>query len=122
MIKLCQKEGLETLSIVRKDEYIKDLKDNYGAKHVLSQNSPTFLADLEPIMKEIKPTVLFECVGGDLAGNVFAKMPPKSVMVVYGCLSKVKPTFDSYDFRWGDKNITSLILFRWLKGLTHEER
>ena len=66
--------------------------------------------------------MLFECVGGELPGKVFAKMPPKSTMVVYGNLSKQNPSFDSYDFRWGDKNITSLILFRYISAIPAEER
>jgi len=65
---------------------------------------------------------LFECIGGDLPGKIFAVMPPKSYMVVYGNLSKVNPTFDSTDFRWSDKNITSLILFRWIQSIPLEER
>jgi len=58
--------------------------------------------------------VLLECLGGDLPGDIFAKMVPKSWMVVYGGLTKQRPTFDAYDFRWGDKNITSFVLYRWL--------
>lgn len=66
--------------------------------------------------------MLFECVGGDLCGKVFKLMPPKSTMVVYGNLTRKDPTFESTDFRWNDKNITSLVLFRWLAQLTSEER
>lgn len=94
MLRLCQHEGIETVNIVRKDENVKDLKENFGAKYVLNQDSPTFFQDLEQVLAEVKPTVLFECVGGDLAGEIFLRMPPKSFMVVYGNLTKQKVTFE----------------------------
>jgi NADPH:quinone reductase-like Zn-dependent oxidoreductase len=93
MIRLCQQRGIETVGIVRKDDQVKDLKDNLGAKFVLNQDSPSFTDDLVAAIKETNATVLFECVGGDLPGDVFLKMPPKSIMVVYGNLSKKRITF-----------------------------
>lgn len=76
------------MNIVRKEENVRDLKENFGAKYVLNQDSPTFLQELEQVIAEVKPTVLFECVGGDLAGDIFLRMPAKSSMVVYGNLTK----------------------------------
>ncbi|CDW73037.1 zinc-binding dehydrogenase family protein [Stylonychia lemnae] len=122
MIKLCRQEGLETVNIVRKDEYVKDLRESYGEKYVLNQESPTFLKDLEPILKDTQATILFECLGGDLPGDIFAKMVSKSWMIVYGSLTKKRSTFDAYDFRWNDKNITSFILNRWIVSLEPEVR
>lgn len=43
-------------------------------------------------------------------------------MVVYGTLTGVNPSFDAYDLRWSDKNITSFVLYRWLASLTPEVR
>lgn len=67
---------------------------NHGAKHVLNQESPDFPEKLQALIDELKPSVLFECVGGDLPGDVFIKMPPKSIMVVYGNLTKQRITFE----------------------------
>ena len=111
-----------TVNIVRKDHHVQDLKDNLHAEHVLNQESPTFFEDLKALCDLTQPTILFECLGGELPGKVFAKMPPKSIMVVYGSLTKQNVQFDSLDFRWGDKNITSLILFRYITSIPKEER
>lgn len=73
---------------------MQDLKNNYGAKYVLNQESPSFFEDLEKVIAEVKPTIMFECVGGDLPGEIFKRMPAKSIMVVYGNLTKQKTTFE----------------------------
>jgi len=94
MIKLCQKEGLETINIVRKQEHVTDLFNTLGVKYVFNSESPTFTSNLQTAIDETLASVLFECVGGDLAGEIFKMMPSKSVMVVYGNLSKQKNTFE----------------------------
>ena len=73
---------------------MKDLTENFGAKYVLNQDSPSFFEDLQKLIDELKATVLFECVGGDLPGEIFKRMPAKSHMVVYGNLSKQKVSFE----------------------------
>jgi NADPH:quinone reductase-like Zn-dependent oxidoreductase len=63
--------------------------------------------------------VIFECVGGDLAGNIFDLMPAKSNMVVYGNFSKQKASYTQEEFHKKDKHIEAfLILFNWLTSLT----
>ncbi len=79
---------MKTVNIVRKDQHVQDLKDNLNAEYVLNQESATFYEELKDICESVQPTVLYECVGGELPGKVFAKMPQKSIMVVYGNLSK----------------------------------
>ena len=93
-LRLCKQRGIETISIVRKDDQVKDLKENFEAKYVLNQTSPNFNQELEEVIKETQPTVLFECVGGDLAGDILLKMPQKSFMVVYGNLTKQRITIE----------------------------
>ena len=94
MIRLAHQNGIETLNIVRKDDQVADLKTNFGANFVFNSDSSTFLSDIEAAIKQTQPTVIFECVGGDLAGDIFKLMPPKSHMVVYGNLSKQKISFE----------------------------
>jgi NADPH2:quinone reductase len=52
-IRLCAKEGIETINLVRKDENITSLKKDYGAKYVLNTESTTFFNDLEALIKEL---------------------------------------------------------------------
>ena len=60
---------------MRKPEHVKDLKENLQAKWVLNQEDSDFLTQLEVIIKEIAPTVFFECIGGDLPGEILIRMP-----------------------------------------------
>ncbi|CDW75003.1 zinc-binding dehydrogenase family protein [Stylonychia lemnae] len=122
MLRLSQKEGIETVNIVRKDDQVKDLQENLGAKYVLNQESPSFLEDLQKVLDEVKPTVLFECVGGELPGEIFKRMAAKSFMVVYGNLSKQKVAFEPTEFHWSDKQIVGLMMFRWVSSLPLDER
>lgn len=92
MIKLCRLHGIETVNIVHRDALVKDLQDNLKCEYVLNQTSPTFFADLEKVIAKVQPTVIFECVGGDLAGDILLRMPHKSIMNIYGNLTKQKVT------------------------------
>ena len=46
MIKLCHAKGLKSISLVRSEENVQDLKANYPTDYVLNQSSPTFLDEL----------------------------------------------------------------------------
>ena len=122
MIKLCKGHGIETVNIVHRDQQVADLKEKYGCEWVLNQNSPTFFQDLEACIAKTQPTVLFECVGGDLPGDILLRMPHKSIMNIYGCLTYKKVTLHPQELHWADKQVVGLVMGRWLWGLTPEER
>ena len=88
----------------------------------MNQTSGTFLEDLESCIGHTKPTVLFECVGGDLAGDIFERMPPKSIMNIYGNLTSKRVSITAHEFHWADKQVVGLVMSRWLWGLAPEER
>ncbi|CDW91391.1 zinc-binding dehydrogenase family protein [Stylonychia lemnae] len=120
MIRFSRLQGIETVNIVRKEEQVKDLVENYGAKYVLNQQSSTFFLDLESYLKETNATILLECIVGNIPGDILAKMPPKSLMVAYGILSNIRLSFDSFDLIKNDKCIQSFFLYRWLNSLEPE--
>jgi NADPH:quinone reductase-like Zn-dependent oxidoreductase len=47
VIRLAQPNGIETLNIVRKDDHIVDLKNNYGANFVFNSESSSFWNELK---------------------------------------------------------------------------
>lgn len=122
MIRLAHQNGIETLNIVRKDDQVADLKTNYGAKYAFNSDSASFWTDIEAAIKQTEATVIFECVGGALAGDIFKLMPAKSHMVVYGNLSKQKISFEPQEFHWADKHIVGLMMFRWVSSIPLDER
>jgi NADPH:quinone reductase-like Zn-dependent oxidoreductase len=63
LVKLCGKDGIPLVNIVRKPEQ-EELLKNLGAEHVLNSTSPTFEKDLVEALKVTKATLAFDATGG----------------------------------------------------------
>jgi len=72
--KICQKDGIALVNIVRKPEQ-EALLRGIGAKYVCSTSSPTFLEDLTQALVETGATLAFDATGGGkLAGQILGCM------------------------------------------------
>lgn len=72
--KICQKDGIDLVNIVRKPEQ-EALLRGIGAKYVCNANSPTFLEDLTQALVETGATLAFDATGGGkLAGQILGCM------------------------------------------------
>jgi NADPH:quinone reductase-like Zn-dependent oxidoreductase len=72
--KICLKDGIDLVNIVRSDEQTKILKD-IGAKYVLDSTSPTFMEDLVAALSATDATLAFDAIGGGkLASQILAGM------------------------------------------------
>lgn len=72
--KICIKDGIELVNIVRKPEQVAILK-SIGAKHVCDSSSPAFLEDLTNALALTGATIAFDATGGGkLAGQILACM------------------------------------------------
>jgi len=72
--KICLKDGVELVNIVRSAEQAKILTD-IGAKHVVDSTSPTFMEDLTAALVETGATLAFDAIGGGkLAGQILTAM------------------------------------------------
>jgi NADPH2:quinone reductase len=72
--KICLKDGIPLVNIVRKPEQEKLLRD-LGAKHVLNSSSPEFMADLTQALIETGATLAFDAIGGGKqAGQILTCM------------------------------------------------
>ena len=72
--KICIKDGIALVNIVRKPEQAALLK-GIGAKYVCDESSPTFMADLTQALVETGATIAFDATGGgDLAGRILTCM------------------------------------------------
>jgi NADPH:quinone reductase-like Zn-dependent oxidoreductase len=63
LVKLCQKDGIPLVNIVRKPEQ-EEILTSLGATHVLNSTSPSFDADLVEALKATKATLAFDATGG----------------------------------------------------------
>jgi NADPH2:quinone reductase len=72
--KICQKDGIALVNIVRKQEQ-EDLLRGLGAKYVCNATSPTFIEDLTQALVETGATLAFDATGGGkLAGQILGCM------------------------------------------------
>ena len=72
--KICIKDGVELVNIVRSDEQTKILKD-IGAKHIADSSKPTFTEDLIAALIATGATLAFDAIGGGkLAGQILGAM------------------------------------------------
>ncbi|WP_179472518.1 zinc-binding dehydrogenase [Mycolicibacterium vinylchloridicum] len=74
LVKLCQKDGIPLVNIVRKPEQDELLK-KLGAEHVLNSTSPNFTHDLVEALTATKATLAFDATGGGtLASDILNAM------------------------------------------------
>ncbi|MFN3912062.1 zinc-binding dehydrogenase [Hyphomonas sp.] len=74
LVKICQKDNVPLVNIVRKQEQA-DLLRGLGAKYIVDSTSPTFMEDLITALAETKTTLGFDAIGGGpLAGQLLVAM------------------------------------------------
>ena len=74
LVKICLKDGVPLVNIVRSTEQVEILK-RIGAAHVCNSSSPTFMDDLIEALATTGATVAFDAVGGGkLAGQILTAM------------------------------------------------
>lgn len=72
--KICIKDGVQLVNIVRSDEQTSILRE-IGAKHIVDSSKPTFMEDLVVVLKETGATLAFDAIGGGkLAGQILGAM------------------------------------------------
>lgn len=77
--KLCIKDGIALVNIVRKPEQEQILR-GIGAKYVCNSSSPTFMRDLVDALSETGATLGFDATGGGtLAGQILTAMEQAAV-------------------------------------------
>lgn len=74
LVKICQKDQVPLVNIVRKKEQA-DLLKGLGAKYVVDSSSPNFMEELITALAETKTTLGFDAIGGGpLAGQLLVAM------------------------------------------------
>ncbi|WP_297696220.1 zinc-binding dehydrogenase [Phenylobacterium sp.] len=92
LVKICLKDGVELVNIVRKPEQAALLK-GLGAKHVADSSAPTFMDDLIAALSETGATIAFDAIGGGkLAGHILTAMEAAAVRKGGGAYSRYGST------------------------------
>ena len=132
--KICIKDGIALVNIVRKPEQAALLK-GIGAKYVCDESSPTFMADLTQALVDTGATIAFDATGGgDLAGRILTCMEAAlnrtateysrygstthKQMYIYGGLNTAPSEFvRNFGFSWG---MGGWLLFPFLQKIGTE--
>lgn len=129
--KICQKDGIALVNIVRKPEQTALLR-GIGAQHVVDSSAPGFIADLTDALAATGATIAFDATGGGtLAGQILQCMeaallrkageysrygsPVHKQVYLYGMLD-TRPTeiTRSFGMAWG---VGGWLLFPFLQKI-----
>lgn len=107
--------SIPVINIVRRDEQVELLKSK-GAQHVLNSNAEDFDGRLVELCRELKATVGFDAVAGDLTGRVLSAMTADARVIVYGALSGAGCTIDPRSLIFDNKRVEGFWLSKWLRS------
>lgn len=118
---LARINGIRVINLVRKQEQVEKLK-SAGREYVLDTNDESFKQNLMQLAAELKPTLAFDAVGGELSGIMLNAMPEGSGLMVYGGLSGAGITgIDPMGVIFRGKYVRGFNLNTWLTLLTEDE-
>ena len=84
LVKICVKDGVDLVNIVRSVEQSALLK-GIGAKHVVDSSAPSFMEDLIAALNTTGATIAFDAIGGGkLAGQLLTGMEVAAVKKMAG--------------------------------------
>ena len=120
-IRLCAKEGIRTVNVVRKEEHITKLKE-IGADYVFNSSNENWEDEFRSTCETLNVKHFFECVGGGMTGKILNLLPYGSTVYHYGNLSLKEIS----DVKTGDliflkKTLTGWWLADWFQQITLEE-
>jgi NADPH2:quinone reductase len=119
--RLCHREGILTINIVRREEHFPMMKA-LGADYVFSTSDPNWEKDVAQCAKEHNATIGFECVGGDDTGKFLAALPDKGICYHFGNLAmKRLGEIDTWDMLLRQKKMEGWYLMKWWRSLTPDE-
>lgn len=117
LIRYLKQKGIKSINIVRKDEYIEDLKKE-GADYVLNFQAPDFEERLKEIAQKEEATITFEAICGEWTGKILKCQPDNSTVYVYGAMqSRWIVNLGAPEFIFQGKTVTGFWLMNYMKQL-----
>jgi NADPH2:quinone reductase len=86
LIRYFKHKGIKLINVVRKDEYVEELKAE-GADYVLNSQAPDFESQLKELAHKENATLSFDAISGDFPSLLLRCQPAESYCYVYGGLS-----------------------------------
>jgi NADPH:quinone reductase-like Zn-dependent oxidoreductase len=83
---LGREKGIPVVNVVRRKEQ-EDLLRTEGAQYVLTSTDPDFSIKAGELVRDLRPGLLLDPIGGKQEPDLFEAMPPRSHRIIYGTLS-----------------------------------
>jgi NADPH2:quinone reductase len=120
-IRLCAKEGIKTVNVVRKEEHVEKLK-SIGADYVFNTSDENWENEFKSTCESLNIQHFFECVGGSMTGKILNLLPYGCTVYHYGNLEmKDISNVKTADLIFNKKTLKGWWLSDWFKEITLEE-
>ena len=116
VVRLAARRGLPLVNVVRRPEQVELLRAE-GALHVLNSEEPDFDERLRSLCRELRVTVAFDAVAGEMTGRVLRAMRKGGRVIVYGALSQEGCLLDPRSLIFEGKRAEGFWLSEWLRSL-----
>jgi NADPH-dependent curcumin reductase CurA len=111
LVKLCQKDGIPLVNIVRKPEQ-EQLLRSLGATHVLNSASPSFSADLVEALKATSATLAFDATGGGTLASQILNAMEEAANATAGEYSRYGSSVHKQVYIYGTLDTSPTVLTR----------
>jgi NADPH:quinone reductase-like Zn-dependent oxidoreductase len=119
---LARDKGLDAIAVIRRPDDRDALRD-LGAAEVLVSGEEGFAGAARAALKAMKPRVLLDAVGDQVAADLFFAMPAGAAWISYGKMGDEAPRLTQMgQFIFMDKRIEGFWLSTWLPRLARERR
>jgi len=109
LINLANKNSIEIINIVRRNEQIESLKE-YGAKYILNSSEIDFLEKLKELSHKLDTKLFYDAIGGEQSKTLLNAAPNGSEIIVYAKLDKNDIEIDPVDIIQKEKKISGFLL------------
>lgn len=114
MLSLANDEGLQAIAVIRRPEDREELRE-LGAAEVLVSSDTDFADQTQAVVRSLKPRMLLDAVGDQVAADLFFAMPARSAWVSYGKMGGEAPELARMgQFIFMGKRIEGFWLSHWL--------
>lgn len=116
IIRLGIQENVPTISIVRREEQVRELHE-LGSEHVLNSSDPRFERQFLILAKKLSATICLDAVAGEVAGTILTLMPYGSTLLSYGALSEENIPVNAGVLIFQKKKIQGFWLTEWIQEI-----
>ena len=122
ILSLARDAGLKPIAVIRRPDD-RDALRGLGAAEILVSDEGAYAEAAQTAIRSLKPRLLLDAVGDQLAADLFFAMPSRSVWLSYGKMGADAPTLTQIgQLIFMDKRIEGFWLSRWLPAVPPARR